>query len=742
MNTFVSELRRRNVLRVGTAYALAAWIIIEAGSVLLPTFGASEGTFQTYVIVVLAGFVVSIVFAWIFEMTPEGVKLDKDVDRAAPAEKPSSHTMNYAIIGLLIVALAVSITFNVTGIRDRDYESPTFSGVPKSIAVLPFASRSSNPDNIIFADGIHDDILTKLAKIAALKVISRTSVMEYRDTTKNVREIGRELGVDTILSGTVQRIGDNVRINMTLIDAETDISLWAESFDRQLTMQGIFALQSEISESVSGTLQTALSPTAQQRIASIPTADLRAYNRYHEARENLSYRRRETLLEARTQFEEAVAFDPEYAEAHAGLAESILLLMINHQEIPFDEALALAQQEIDRALALDPDLADAHAIEGLLKVNVWSRNRLGSENIDAETSFRRAIALNPNHASAHMWFASLRDNEDKLDEAIQLYQKAMDLDPLARIPFSNLPMIYAKQGHHREALDLWVNATDVHPEWPTIYEYIAVHLMGMGRLDEAFAWNREARELTSDPFIGGNINFGIYITFGEIEKAKALLAEFPDDHPLTPLIDGFRLLVDGDNNAALRFFEKIIDSGSMPPDFVYDIASDIALLVNELDLARKYTLLKNPILASDAELQVNRRTADNIIKLAYIHKETGNEKRAYELLSATLPVVQELPRLGTFGYGISDVHIFALLGRTEDALSTLRAAVNAGYRGSIMQNNWLLEEDPYLKSIRDDPRFVAIVSEIQSYIEVMRINLEQTQTSGNWDSLLGRVKTT
>ena len=742
MNTFVSELRRRNVLRVGTAYALAAWIIIEAGSVLLPTFGASEGTFQTYVIVVLAGFVVSIVFAWIFEMTPEGVKLDKDVDRAAPVDKRSSHTMNYAIIGLLIVALAVSITFNVTGIRDRDYASPTFNGVPKSIAVLPFASRSSNPDNIIFADGIHDDILTKLAKIAALKVISRTSVMEYRDTTKNAREIGRELGVDTILAGTVQRIGDNVRINMTLIDAETDTSLWAESFDRQLTMQGIFALQSEISESVSGTLQTALSPTAQQRIATIPTEDLRAYSRYSEARDKLSYRRRETLLDARTLFEQAVEFDPDYAEAHAGLAESILLLMINHQEIPFNDAITMAQQEIDRALSLDPDLADAHAIEGLLHLRVWEKGRLGSENIDAETSFRRAIALNPNHASAHMWFASLRDSEDRLDDAIQLYQRAMDLDPMARIPFSNLPMIYAKQGHHQEALDLWVNATGIHPEWPTIYEYIAVHLMGMGRLDEAFAWNREARGLTTDPFMGGNINIGVYITFGEIEKAKTLLAEFPDEHPLADLVEGFRLLIDGDITAALRHFEQLIDSGSTPPDFIYDIASDCALLVNELDLARKFTLLKNPVLASDAELQVGRYTADNVIKLAYIHKETGNEKRAYELLSATLPVVQQFPRLGTFGHGISDVEIFAMLGRTEDALSTLREAVDAGYRGSIIKNNWLLEDDPYLKSIRDDPRFVAIVSEIRTYIEAMRINLERVQSSGNWDSLLARVKTT
>ena len=742
MITLVSELRRRNVLRVAAAYALAAWIFIEAGSVLLPTFGASEGTFQTYVIVVLAGFVISIVFAWIFEVTPEGVKLDKDVDRAAPTDRRSRQTMNYALIGLLILALAVSITFNVTGIRDQD-SAPLVSNTIKSIAVLPFASRSSNPDNIIFADGIHDDILTKLAKIAALKVISRTSVMEYRDTTKNVRQIGRELGVDTILSGTVQRVGDNVRIYMTLIDAESDSNLWADSFDRQFTMQSIFTLQSEISESVSGALRAKLTPAEQQRIATIPTRDLRAYNRYHEARENLSYRRRETLLDARALFEEAVLLDPDYAEAHAGLAENILLLMINHSAIPFDDAVELAQSELDRALSLDPDLADAHAVQGLLHTHVWTRtNRMGQDNIAAETSFRTAIALNPNHASAHMWFASLRDSEDRLDEAITLYQQAMDLDPLARIPFSNLPMIYAKQGHHREALELWVNAVDIHPEWPTVYEYIAMHLMGMGRLDEAFAWNHKATELTTDPFVGGNISVGIYYTFGEIEKAKALLNAFPDDHPMAGLVDGFHLLIDEDITAALRYFEQLIESGTVPAKYVYDIASDTALLANELDLARKFTLLKNPVLASDAELQVDRYTAGNVIRLAYIHKETGNEKRAFELLSATLPVVQELPRLGTFGHGIRDVQIFALLGRTEDALATLREAVDAGYRSALMQDNWPLEQDPYLKTIRDDPRFTVILNDIQQYVDIMRINLERAQSSGNWDSLTARATST
>jgi TolB-like protein len=220
----MAELRRRNVFRVAATYAVVAWIIIEAGSVLLPTFGASELAFQIYVIVVAIGFVVALVLAWIYELTPEGVKLEKDVDRSKTITKQASRKMDVVFIVLLVIALGVSVTLNITGMRD-----------------------STDPENQLFADGMHDDLLTRLANIGALKVISRTSVMEYRDTTKNLRQIAQELGVGTILEGAVQRVGDSVRISAQLIDASTDEHIWANSYDRQLSAVNLFAIQSEIS---------------------------------------------------------------------------------------------------------------------------------------------------------------------------------------------------------------------------------------------------------------------------------------------------------------------------------------------------------------------------------------------------------------------------------------------------------------------------------------------------------------
>ena len=735
MNSFLSELRRRSVLRVAAAYALAAWIFIEAGSVLLPTFGADESTFQVYVIIVLAGFMVALVSAWVFEITPDGVKLDKDVDRSVADTRPAQ-TFNYMIIGLLIIALAVSITFNVTGIRgglESSQEEP--AAMRRSIAVLPFVSLSNEPDNELFVDGMHDDLLTKLANIGSLKVISRTSVQEYRNTSKNLRQIGQELGVDTVLEGTVQRVGDNVRINVQLIDALTDEHLWAKTYDRQLTMQNIFSIQSEISEAISGALQATLMPRAQDRIESIPTEDIRAYSLYVSGRDALYLRQLETLQEARRKFEQAIELDPDYAEAYAALAECELLLYVNHRAITRDEAYELAQANLDEAFRLNPNLADAYATEGLLKTNQWSQTRIGTENVEAEAAFEYAISLNPNHARAYMWFASLREAEQRSEDSIALYHRAMQLDPLARIPYSNLPALYAQQGQNDVALKLWLDAIEIHPEWPIAYQYIAMHLLGMGRLDESYAWYLAARDLSTDPAQGGNLGVEIFLQFGDIDKARELFVDFPDDHPLAALIGGIRLLLDEDYDGALEFFSRIIEEGEAAPSFLLDLASDIALQAGDLETARDYILRRTPILESDSKLQIDRFTVGQIVKLAFVYQRTGNVIRANEMLNATLPVVQALPRLGMYGQGIRDVQILALLGRKEDALNTLRAAVTAGYRSSFSSNNWLLEDDPFLDSIRDDGRYGDIVSELESLNGVMRTRVMEAEESGDWSAL-------
>ncbi|MBT8077921.1 MAG: tetratricopeptide repeat protein [Gammaproteobacteria bacterium] len=728
MTSFIAELRRRNVLRVAAAYAVVAWIIIEAGSVLLPTFGASETTFQIYVVVVIVGFLASLVFAWVFELTPEGVKLEKNVDRSASVVDRTGRKLDFAIIGLLIIALAVSITLNVTGFRVLE------SGNSTSIAVLPFKSISEDATNVNFADGIHDDLLTRLANIGALKVISRTSVMEYRGTTKNIRQIADELGVGTVVEGSVQRVGNNVRINAQLIDAATDEHLWAKTYDRELNMQNIFAIQSDISGEIATALQATLSPEEQSRLANVPTQNMEAYNLYVLGRANLYKRRLETLLEAREQFVQAVEIDPEYAEAYAGLADSVLLLFNNHAALTRDETLSVAGASIGTALLLNPELADAYASLGLLQQKIWEETRTGPGLLSAETALKRAIELNPNHARAYMWLAAVRSTESKFDEAIDLYHESLRVDPLGRIPYANLPGLYAQKGDNEQALKLFLKAVELHPEWPTAYLNLAVHLQGLGRFDEAIAWSRRGRELSTDPLAGGNITAS-WVEFGEFQRIRRLFSDVPEQHPLFDLGAGLDRVLDGDFAAAAAAFEAVADQSDNPRQFMLDLVSTSAILAGDFDTARRFAERRNPEFAADADPEVDLFNVANAVRYAFILQQFGESRRANYLLDAALTVVRGLPRMGIAGHGIRDVHILTLQGKPLEALEAFRDAVDAGFRGSTMNNGWPLALDPYLASLQDRAEFRAIKAEIDTDIERMRENILRAERDDDWAAL-------
>ena len=734
---FVQELRRRNVIRVAAAYAVVAWIVIEAGSVLMPTFGAPDWAFQIYVIVVIGGFLISLVFAWIFELTPEGLKLERDVDRSTSTVVQTGRRLDFAIIVLLVIALAISLTLNVTGMRE-----PERAANRLSIAVLPFSSLSSNPDNRLFADGVHEDLLTRLANISSLKVISRTSVMEYRDTKRNLRQIGGELGVGTVVEGSVQRSGDSVRINAQLIDAETDEHIWAKTYDRQLSAQNIFDIQSEISEEIAGALETTLTEQDKEELDEIPTQNLAAYNLYMKGRANLYERTLEKTVLAREQFEQAIELDPQYAEAYAGLADALQLLFINHNSLQMNEAFGSAKEALHKALEIDPELADAYASLGLAHTNMWMQTRTGSGNLDAATAFRKAIQLNPNHARAIMWFASLRTAEGKYDEAIELYKSSLELDPLARVPYANLPGLYAQKGHHEEALELWLKALEIHPDWPSVYEHIANHLQRLGRLDEGIAWAIKTRELSSDPLDGLNI-IAAYLEFGDKQKAESVMLSLRigPDHPFfhfgPPILDLFM----GNYPESLAAFDAAIATSNEVHPSMLDFASDAALLAGDYDTAKRFTLQRFPALADLDGVGIDQFNLAEVIKLAYLSQQMGSNEVADNVLVAALPVARNAPRLGHFGHGIRDVQILALQGKSGEALDVLQQAIDQGFRGSLSFEGWVLSQDPYLQAIRGHPRFKAMQAQIADYNAVMRENVRRAEHNDSWDELRARAAT-
>ena len=738
MNSFLSELSRRNVFRVAAAYAVIAWILIEAGSVLMPTFGASESAFQTYVVVVVAGFLVSLVLAWAFEVTPEGVKLEKNVDRSGSITPRTGRKLDLTIIGLLIVALAISVTLNVTGMRDVQVE-PMAVVDRLSIAVLPFTSRSTDPENQLFADGIHDDLLTRLANIAALKVISRTSVMEYRDTNKNVRVIAGELGVGTVVEGAVQRVGDNVRINAQLIDASTDEHIWAKTYDRQLSALNLFAIQSEISEEITRALRATLTNEEQSRLVMIPTNSLAAYNLYTQGRDNVYKRRLETLVKAREQFEEAIALDPDYADAYVGLADTVLLLLNNHQAVSAEEAFAVAEPSLEKALTLNPELADAHASLGLLKHMNWETTRSGPGLEEAAACFVSALELNPNNASAYMWFATTRGAQQRIDEAIELYHESLRVDPLGKIPYANLPRLYAFRGQNDEALDLYMKAIEIHPDWPTAYQNLALQLNALGRLDEAVAWGIKGRELSSDPIAGAAMALA-YIEFGEFTKILDIFSDITPGHPLYMYGAVSQKVFQNDFAGAVEIIETAIEGVENPRQIQLALISSFAIFARDFDKARRYAELVNPEFAEDADPEADARNVANLVAYAFILQNLGENKRAKTLLDIALNAVRTLPRMGLAGQGIRDVQILALQGKSFEALAAFREAIDEGFRGTVASNGWPLAIDPYLDSLRGQPAFQAMVGALDDAVAEMQQRVSEAEQSGNWDQLRALVE--
>jgi len=363
--------------------------------------------------------------------------------------------LNNAITILLVLALAYFVWESriadepppidtVAASESTVVDAPAAKISKLSIAVLPFDNRSNREEDEFFSAGIHDDLLTTIAKIGSMKVISRTSVMEYKNTTKKIPQIARELGVANILEGGIQRAGNQVRINVQLIDATTDQHLWAEIYDRELTAENIFAIQSEISKAVAEALQATLSPDEQRRIDTAPTDNLDAYDAYLRGRLLMATREAAKLEESIDQYHRAVEIDPQFALAWVGLADALDLLQV-YGTLSNADSLPEREAAIDKALAINPDLGEAYASMGSLH-----RDRNRPE--DAERAYRKAIDLSPNYATGYHWLSvDLGRDTLRAEESLILAKQAADIDPRSLIIGANLAGNYLDLGEYAAA---------------------------------------------------------------------------------------------------------------------------------------------------------------------------------------------------------------------------------------------------------------------------------------------------
>ena len=470
---FFAELKRRNVYKVAVAYAVAAWLLIQAASILFPTFEAPGWVMKVFVTAVAAGFPIALILAWAFELTPEGIKRTEELDRTTEQQ-----SKNRAWIYVAIIAGAISIGLffigRFTAVRKSEESAEVSS---KSIAVLPFESLSEDKGNAYFADGIQDEILTRLSKIADLKVISRSSTRKYKSAPDNLRAAAQELGVANLLEGSVQKAGESVRVNVQLINAFNDSHLWAETYDRKIN--DVFQVESDVAEKIASALEAKLTGVEKHEIAVAATKNPEAYDAYLQALaiyHNDNYDARSRSLHA---LEEAVRIDPGFAAAWALLAR-MEAFTYSREDKTAGRALA-AKAALETALRLQPNLAEAQMAKGFYE------DRVLGDYDSARRTFEELQPRWPNNADIAEALGGIALVQGDRNKGRRYLDTAITLNPRDVVLRKEAAYLRMGDRDFDAALRLIDKALEMAPDDPNLFGLKAEVYQALGRLDEADA---------------------------------------------------------------------------------------------------------------------------------------------------------------------------------------------------------------------------------------------------------------
>jgi TolB-like protein/lipoprotein NlpI len=501
---------------------------MQIASQIFPFFEIPNWVVRLVVLLLIIGFPVALIIAWAFELTPEGLKRTEVAD-AQPSKSSRSHAWIYVVI--VAGALSLGLFFlgrytaqrAITNAVGGGKQIPTSQIIKqpsseKSVGVLPFTNLSGNPENAYFAAGIQDEIITRLAKIGELKVVSCLSTQRFKSAPDDLPAIAKQLGVANVLQGSVQRSADAVRVNVQLVKAETDTHLWADTFDRKLT--DVFQIESDIAKTIAEKLQAKLTGSEERAISVKPTADPQAHQLYLQGRYFWNRRTGENLKKALTYFQQAAEKDPSYALAYTGISDSCALIPVYGAGAPQDY-YPRAKAAAEKALELDDMLGEAHAS----LANVLFRYL---EFAESAKEFERSIKLNPNYPTAHQWYGRLTLSiTGEFGRAIAEVKRAVELDPVSPIIHSDLGTVYMFARQYDRAIEEFRNALGLDPQFYWAHRTLGSALELKGAPGDAIVEYQKALKLSDDPRVLAFVGHA-EASIGKQNEARAILAQLTE----------------------------------------------------------------------------------------------------------------------------------------------------------------------------------------------------------------------
>jgi len=728
ISNLYTELKRRNVFRVATAYAIAGWLIIQIFDTISPQLGFPEWIAPLVTILVLIGFPFAVIFAWAFELTPEGIQKSKEVDITESVTRNTGKKINKVIISVLSVAVFFLLTerifFAESTILDRNVAKFDVA----SIAVLPFVNMSSDPENEFFSDGLSEELLNALAKIKDMKVAGRTSTFKFKGQNENLSFIANELKVEYILEGSVRKSGDRVRITAQLIKADDGYHLWSETYDRELTTTDVFDIQEEITRHVVEELKIKLLPEEQHEIVSRPTDNLEAYEVFLKATQTELTLVPKDLEKAIGYYNQAVELDPDFSEAYARMAIAQAFLYLNGNE-SLDYTLEKMKESIDQAL-----LADLNS--GIVYHALHFYHRLNGDGDKSDEALLKAVQLLPNNALVMVSYALLDNNRYRNPVNAERINNAYELDPDHPIVATQYARYLYWIDEFEESMNLLNQVIEKYPDYTEAHDAKIAQFVDAPYGEIAEAFKIAFAQYKKNPIDVNNISTMVEISTSLKMNglARDVINNMKRDLPNNPGIfrnERFLYFATQDTAALTDLKFRMIEHFDVPENNL--IFFDIVNLYLAEDFEKGIALMEKvwPGIKDESP----DTNLPGIVYAQFLTK-AGKNERASEITAYYCDFLREnIETLPDETYRVNDNWVRltcqALLGEFEKALKTLKTA----YFEQNSKANWYYYNlaNPSRQLLFEQPMFNDLIADIEADIMGMRDSaVAYLKAEGEW----------